>query len=73
MDILDQSKQSSEVKKSEHPNVNLAATFYKPAGGANIYFRFGYVPQTNFNNTQEQVSVSINADLINANKMFNNK
>ena len=43
----------------------LATTFHKPAGEANPYVWFGYVPLTIFNHTGEQVSGSMNADTMN--------
>ena len=43
----------------------LATTLHKPARGANPYVRFGYAPLIIWNHTQGQVSVSMNADLIN--------
>ena len=45
--------------------VNLANTFHKPVGEANIYVRFGYVQMKFCNHTQVQVSGSMNADPIN--------
>ena len=70
--ILDK-KQSIEVNKSEHPTVTLSTTPHKTVGEANLYVHFGYGPQTIHNNTQRQVSGSMNADPINANKQVNNK
>ena len=46
-------------------NGTLDMTFYKPEGEANMYVRFGYVPLAIFNNTQGEVSRSMNADTIN--------
>ena len=34
-------------------------------GEANKYVRFGYGPEKKFNHTQGQVSVSMNADIVN--------
>ena len=62
---LDQAKQSIDVNNNEHLNINLATTFLKPAGEVNPYFLFVYGPQKRFNHTQEQLSGSINAYLIN--------
>ena len=67
-EILDQAKQSIDVNKPEHPTGTLATTFHKPAGEANLYVRFEYGPQKSFQHTREQVSLSINADMINNNK-----
>ena len=46
--IFDQSKQSIESNKPEHPTITLATTFHKPVGGTNPYFRLGYDPHTIF-------------------------
>ena len=40
--------------------------FHKHEGKANPYVCFGYVPHTICNNTQEQVSVSMNNYLVNS-------
>ena len=71
--MLDKSKQSIESNKYEHPTITLTKTFHKNLGGANPYVHFGCVPQTIFNITQGKISVSMNADPINANKQVNNK
>ena len=47
------------------PTVTLATTFLKPVGQANPYFCFEYGPQKICYDTQEQLSESINADMIN--------
>ena len=65
---LDQSKQSIEANNSEHPTGTLAMTFHRTVGETNMYVWFGYIPQTICNNTQGQVSGSMNADQINVNK-----
>ena len=39
----------------------------------NMYVRFEYVPQTIFNHTRVQVSISMNTDSIQANKQVNNQ
>ena len=72
-EVLYQEKQSIEANKSEHPTWTLTTTFHKPEGGANMYVRFVYVPQKSFIHTQGKVSVSMNADPINANKQVNNQ
>ena len=43
----------------------FATTFHKPAGEANLYVQFVYVPLKIYNHTPGQVSVSMNADPIN--------
>ena len=40
-DILNQSKESTNFNKYEHPNITPATAFLKPAGEANISVRFG--------------------------------
>ena len=72
-EILDKEKQSIEANNYEHPAGTLATTFHKPAGGANLYVRLGYVPHKIFNHTRGQVSGPMNADPINANKQVNNQ
>ena len=46
----------------------LATTFHKPAGEASPYVWFGFVLQTIFNHTREQVLVPMNSDRENAKK-----
>ena len=43
----------------------LSKTLQKRMGEANMYVRFGYVPLTILNHIRGQVSVSMNADIIN--------
>ena len=43
----------------------LDRILHKYVGGANPYFRFGYVPLTILNHTQGQFSGSMNADTMN--------
>ena len=43
--ILHQSKQSIDINKYEHLTCTLSMTFLKPAGEANTYLKFVYVPQ----------------------------
>ena len=44
-DILDQSKQSIDMKKYEHPIVTLDINFQKPVEGENLCVQFWYSPQ----------------------------
>ena len=48
-------------------------TFHKPMGEANMYVQFGYGAHKIYNHTQGKVSVSMNADTMNANKQVKNK
>ena len=72
-DILYQEKQSTETKNYGQLTVNFATAFHKPSGLANPYILFLYEPHTIYNNTQGQVTGSMNTDLIDANKQANNK
>ena len=45
-DILVNKNSQLIKKKYEQPTGNLVTTFLRPAGGANLYVQFGYVPQT---------------------------
>ena len=62
-----------DVTKDEHPTITLVVTLIKPAGEANMYVRFGCIPQKTFYQTQGKVPGSMNTDLINAKKQVNNK
>ena len=57
------------VTLNRHPCQNISQT----CGKSNLYVRFRYGPQTIFNCTQGQVSVSMNSYPINVNKQVNNK
>ena len=72
-DILDQVKQAIDANSSEQPTGTLAMNFHKPAGEANPYDWFGYGPHSIFYHTRGQVSVSMNAYMINTNKKVNHK
>ena len=65
--------QSTDVNKKLHSTVTLAMNFHKPEGGNNMYVRFGYVSQKQFNHSWGQVLVSINTDTINNNKQVHNQ
>ena len=72
-EILDQSKQSINVKKYEQPTSTLAMTLLKPSGEENLYVRFVYSPKENFNHTRGKFVESMNDDSINTNKQVNNQ
>ena len=63
---MDKAYQSIDVNKQLHPTGTINTTFHKLAGKANMYVQFGYGPQTVCNQTQRQVSGSMNIDTINA-------
>ena len=67
-DILEQETQSIGINASLHPTDTLVTTIHKPAGEANLYVRFRYGQQKNYNHIWGQVSLLMNADLINMNK-----
>ena len=52
------------VKNQLHPTGTLSKTFHKPAGEANTYVKFGYVPQKICNHNQGQFSVAMKSDSI---------
>ena len=72
-DVFYQENKSIDINKQLHLTVPLAETFYKPAGEANPYLRFGYIPQIISNHTQVLVSGSMNSDPINTNKKVNSQ
>ena len=61
------------MNNSKHPDGTPAMTFQKPAGEANPYVWFGYGSHKIYNHNRVKVSVSMNSDLINANKKVNNE
>ena len=71
--FLDQSTQSTDVKKQLHSTVNLDMTFHKTAGESNMHVGFGYVPQTICNQTWGKVSVLNDNELIISNKQVINQ
>ena len=55
-------------KQAVTPNWNLCHNLTKSCEKKNTYVQFVYVPQTICNHTWWQLSESMNADIINANK-----
>ena len=72
-DILDQKNQSIDVNKKLQSTGTLLTTFRKHTGAEDLYVQFGYNPQKIYNHTQEQVSGSMNTDLIITDKQVNNQ
>ena len=56
------------MNKYEHPTGTLAITYHTPKEETSPYVQFEYTPQTICELTQGKVSVSMNTDLVNANK-----
>ena len=59
--------------KQLHPTGIISTTFLNSAGELNLYVQFVYGPQKMFNYTKGKLSKSMNADMINVNKQFNNQ
>ena len=67
-DILDQPKQLINVKNQLHPLGTLDMTLLNHEGEENLHVQFGYGSRTILNHTQGQVSISMDYNMINANK-----
>ena len=55
-----------DFNKQLTTNITLTMKFLKYAGEANLYVKFVYVPHKNYNDTQGQVLISMDADPMNA-------